>query len=66
MWWHNFKRLFVKREPLYGESIFEHRTWLDKVVQEEFIKRENNSLITKKESSNIIKPGDNWYDKYYE
>ena len=57
------KSLFEKKEPKYGPNIFKHRSWLEREVQEKFMEQ-NNLQSPKKESSNIIKPSDNWYDKY--
>jgi len=57
------KSLFEKKEPVYGPKIFRHRTWLEREVQEQFM--ENNTLnYTKKDCGHILKPSDNWYDKY--
>lgn len=57
------KSLFEKKEPVYGPKVFRHRTWLEREVQEQFM--ENNTLnFNKKGSGHILKPSDNWYDKY--
>ncbi len=65
------KLLGKKKEPHFAKCL-NNRTWLDRQVDEALYKRDSlrgnfgRNLFTEKEASNILKPSDNWYDKYYE
>jgi len=66
------KKLFGKKKEPYYAKCLNNRTWLDRQVDEALYKRNTlrgsfgKNLFTEKEASNILKPSDNWYDKYYE
>ena len=69
------KNIFKKkREPKFVKC-FNNRTWLDRQVDDALYKRNtsaravglnNNLPIVEEEAGFIIKPSDNWYDKYYD
>ena len=66
------KNIFKGRgEPKFAKCL-NNRTWLDRQVDDALYKRNTISgnsggnLFTDKTASHIIKPSDNWYDKYYD
>lgn len=65
----NLKKLFAcfqKRKPLYDASIFNHRTWLEREVQEQLFNQKNEfhtELLLNKDCNSETR-SDNWYDKY--
>ena len=67
-----FKKLFRKKGEPHFAKCLNNRTWLDRQVDEALYKRDTlggnfgRNLFTEKEASNILKPSDNWYDKYYD
>jgi len=67
------KNLFKKKtEPKFAKCL-NNQTWLEKQVDDALYKRDtlnqlagNNLPNKSKEAGFILKPSDNWYDKYYD
>lgn len=67
------KKLFKKEpEPKFAKCL-NNQTWLERQVDDALYKRDTmnylsgNNLPNKaKEAGFILKPSDNWYDKYYD
>jgi len=65
----NLKKIFScfkKKEPLYDMSIFKHRTWLEREVQEQLFNQQNEprmEMLLNRDCNSETR-SDNWYDKY--
>jgi hypothetical protein len=69
------KNIFKKKGELKFVKCFNNQTWLERQVDDALYKRNtlmwrlgsaNDLPNVEKEAGFIIKPSDNWYDKYYD